>query len=231
MANIIHDSFEAGQSLKIGHHCVIDRDVRVGQNVTIGHFAVIEPDVVIGDNVSIGHRATLKSGTRIGDDSTFDDHCITTGACLLGRKVNIRTGAIISRSTIIEDFCFVGPGVITNHTKHVTHGRTDTVTDEQLLTTIGYGSIIGSQASLLAGIHIGPQSIVGGGSVVIKDLAGHAVYVGSPSHRLSDLPPGYQMDQPANAGSIYLTTEVLDLFVKYMPKLRLPAAAEALQSR
>jgi len=228
-SSIIHDSFVAGQALRIGHHCVVERDVRVGNRVTIGNFAIIEPDVVISDDVVLGHRVTLKSGTRIGAGSTFDDHCITTGACLMGRKVNVRTGAIVSKSTIIEDFCFIGPGVITNHTRHVTHGRGDAVPNEQLLTCIGYGSIIGSQASLLAGLCIGPQSIVGGGSVVVKDLEGHGVYVGSPCRRISDLPPGYRMQEPADAGKMYLNAEVLGLLRRYIPKLRLPPWAPGLE--
>jgi UDP-2-acetamido-3-amino-2,3-dideoxy-glucuronate N-acetyltransferase len=221
MTNIIHPSFKSGSNLKIGHFCVIEKDVVVGNNVIIGHSVTIEPDVIVMDNVKIGHKAVLKSGTRIADNSIFDDHCITTGACFIGKNVNVRTGAIVSKSTIIEDNCFIGPGVITNHTKHVTHARDATVKNVQLLTYISYASIIGSQASLLAGIHIGPQSIVGGGSVVIKDLGGYSVYVGSPCRKISDLPPGYRIDEPKNAGKMYMKNEILDLFKQYMPHLKL----------
>jgi len=156
------------------------------------------------------------------DNSIIDDHCITTGACYIGNNVNIRTGAIISRATIIEDYCFIGPGVITNHTKQVTHGRTENVPDVQLLTYIGYGTVIGSQASILAGVYIRPQTIIGGGTVVIKDLTEMGVYVGSPAVKKMDVPDNYLMHMPDNAGSMYLNNNVFEHFKSYMESLQLP---------
>ncbi len=196
-------------------------DFKHGSGLKMGHSLIIEPDVIVGDNVKLGHRVTLKSGTRMADNSILDDHCITTGACYIGKHVNIRTGAIISKSTILEDYCFVGPGVITNHTKNVVHGREGQLEHEQLLSYICFGSILGSQSSLLAGVYIGPQSIIGGGTVVVKDLPGHGVYVGSPARKLCDLPPGYMMEEPENVGKMYMTDEILGVLKKYMPQLRL----------
>ena len=126
----------------------ISKDFKHGSGLQIGELVIIEPEVIVGNNVKIGHRVTLKSGTIIKDNTIIDDHCITTGACIIGNHVNIRTGAIISKATIIEDYSFVGPGVITNHTKHVNHGRQDKVEDIQLLTYIGYGSVLGSRHPL-----------------------------------------------------------------------------------
>jgi len=199
---------------------LIDKNVTIGDNVRIGHFVIIEPDVVIQDNVKIGNKVTLKRGTHVASNSIVDDHCITTGACYIGVNVNIRTGAIISVSTIIEDDCFIGPGVITNHTKHVDHAR-PAVKSNKLLTYISYGSIIGSQASLLAGIHIGPQSIVGGGTVVTKSIEGHGVYVGSPCRRVADLPEAYNIKEPDMAGKMYMTDEILGTLKTYIPNLKI----------
>ena len=198
----------------------IAQDFKHGSNLKMGHAVIIEPDVIVMDNVRIGHRVTLKSGTRIGNNSIIDDHCITTGACYIGDNVNIRTTAVISKSTIIEDNSFIGPGVITNHTKHVTHAREKTLKNEQLLTYISWGSIIGSQASILAGIYIGPQSVIGGGSVVVKDIEGYGVYIGTPCRRLSDLPEGYQIEEPENAGRKYLVNDIIDHLKKFMPDLK-----------
>ena len=193
----------------------VENDFKHGKSLELGHSVIIESDVVVGDNVKIGHRVTLKPGTRVGDNSIIDDHCITTGACYIGKNVNVRTGAIISRATIIEDDCFIGPGVITNHTKHVTHARESQIEPEELITYVGFGSIIGSQASILAGVYIGSQTIIGGGSVVVKNLEGNGVYVGSPCRRISELPQGYAVLQPEKAGSMYLIDTVLDHLKKY----------------
>ncbi|WP_161635186.1 hypothetical protein [Desulfovermiculus halophilus] len=200
----------------------ISSDFICGENLNLGHDVIIEKDVRVGDNVKIGHRATLKSGTIIGDNTIFDDHCISTGACYIGNNVNIRTGAIISKSTIAEDYSFIGPGVITNHTKNVNHGRKDNIREVQLLTYIGYGSILGSQASILAGVTIAPLAIIGGGTVVVKNIAEEGVFVGFPAHRISSLPEEYKMDLPQNAGSMYMTKDILDHLKRYMPALLIP---------
>ncbi len=190
-----------------------------GDNLSIGQLVIIEPDVIVGNNVKIGHRVTLKSGTRIRDNSIIDDHCITTGACIIGNNVNIRTGAIISRATIIEDYVFIGPGVITNHTKNVIHGRPK-LQKQELLTNIGYGSIIGSQASLLAGINIEPQVIVGGGAVVVNNLETMNIYVGSPCKKLMKTPNHYIIEQPKNAGIMYMNdNNILNHLTNYMEHL------------
>jgi UDP-3-O-[3-hydroxymyristoyl] glucosamine N-acyltransferase len=201
----------------------ISKDFKYGKNLILGYNVIIEEDVQVGDNVKIGHRATLKSGTIIGNNSIFDDHCISTGACYLGNNVNVRTGAIISKATIVEDYVFIGPGVITNHTKNVNHGRKDKVKDTQLLTYLGYGSILGSQASILAGVTIAPLAIIGGGTVVVKSITEEGVFVGHPAQKKLVLPEEYRMVLPSDAGSMYLKKEILDHLKKYMPNLKLPA--------
>lgn len=197
----------------------IAKDFAHGSGLRIGEQVIIEPEVTVGDNVKIGHRVTLKSGTIIRDNSIIDDHCITTGACIIGSHVNIRTGAIISKSTIIEDYTFVGPGVVTNHTKHVSHGRQDRIADVQLLTYIGFGTILGSQVSVVAGVRIVPQVIVGAGAIVVRDLPESGVYVGFPARRISGLAEKYRMDEPQDSGRIYLEEKMLVHLQTYIPGL------------
>lgn len=200
--NYIHESFKHGSNFKIGNFCVI------------------EEDVIVGDNVKLGHYVMLKKGTRFGNNIDFADCCVTTGACWVGNNFAARTGAILSKSNIVEDNVFYGPGVVSNHTKHVSHMRPD-MRKEQLLTVLGYGSILGTQASLVAGVKIAPLAIVGGGAIVVKDLVEEGVYVGNPARRIMDLPEEYRLDLPSNAGDMYLTNEVFDHLMKYIPNLKI----------
>lgn len=191
-----------------------------GNNFQIGSYCIIEEDVVVGDNVKLGNYVMLKRGTHFGNSVDFADNCVTTGVCLLGNHVAVRTGAIISKANIIEDWCFIGPGVITNHTKKVIHGRVN-LKDEQLLTYIGYGSIIGSQVSILAGVFIAPLVVVGGGSTIVKDLLEQGVYFGAPCSKRTPLPDDYLMELPINAGKMYLSSRYLEYFQQYLPQLNL----------
>lgn len=193
----------------------------MGIDTRVGQYVIAGKDVYIGNDCKIGHRVTLKEGTIIKDHSIIDDHCCTTGACYIGENVNIRTGAIISKATIVEDWVYIGPGVITNHTKYVDHGRLSMV-KEFLLTYISYGSVIGSQCSIIAGIYIGPNSIIGAGSVITKDIEGDGIYFGNPVKRIKDIPEDWALkrfDTPGNIGEMYLSKEIEKHFSKYVPNL------------
>jgi len=197
----------------------ISETFKHGKNFKVGHYCVIEEDVIVGDNVILGHHVMLKKGTRFRNDVDFADYCVTTGACWVGNNVAFRTGAILSKSVIVEDNVFYGPGVVTNHTKHISHMRPN-MRKEQLLTIIGFGSIIGTQVSIVAGVKIAPLSIVGGGGVIVKDLNLPGVYVGNPVKRIMDTPDEYIIEIPDNAGSMYLTDEIINHLKKYIKHLK-----------
>jgi acetyltransferase-like isoleucine patch superfamily enzyme len=188
-----------------------------GKNFKTGHFCIIEDDVVVGDNVTLGHYVMLKSGTRLGNNIDFADKTCTTGACWIGDNVGVRTGAIISKANIICNGCFIGPGVITNHTKNVTHMH-PSIQPEQLITYIGPYSIIGSQVSILAGVYIAAQTIVGGGAVIVKNLDRSGIYIGSPAFRKYDIPQEYKLCLE-NSDKDYIPNYYIEHLKKYMPNL------------
>lgn len=221
---VIHPMASIGHRTRVGLFSVIEKGVSIGNNCAIGNHTQISTGVRIGNNVKIGNGVTLKTGTRIGDDSIVDDHCITTGACWIGDCVNVRTGAIISKATVIENFVFIGPGVVTNHTKHVGYGRPK-VNSVPLLTIIGFGAIIGSQVALVAGLEIAPLTIIGAGSVVTKNIEEPAIYAGNPLRRLKELPLEYVIDGPG-----WYPDEAVKHFERYMPELDISALREVCPS-
>lgn len=195
----------------------IDASFIHGSNFKCGKLCVIEPNAIVGNNVSLGNHVTLKSGTRFGDNVHFGDYCRTTGLSYLGNHVNVRTGATISRSVIVEDCAFIGPGVMTNHTKHVVHMRPH-LEAKQLITHIGYGAVIGSTVSMVAGVRIGDNVIIGAGALVTKDVLIPAIYVEGENRgkliKLSDLPKNYYLKKPSNYKE---HTFPKDMLRKYLP--------------
>jgi acetyltransferase-like isoleucine patch superfamily enzyme len=197
----------------------------IGSKFQHGYNCIIEDDVEIGDNVKLGHNVVLKSGTIIKNNVEIGDNCCTTGVCLIGNGVGIRTGAIVSKGVILEDYVFYGPGVVSNHTKHVLHGR-KSMLKEQFITYIGFGSVIGSQASLVAGVELDPLTIVGAAAVVTKSLKS-GVWVGAPAKWRGDIPKAYKaMDFPLDMGKMYKTREVLDHFARNLKHLEESAYVE-----
>ncbi len=152
-------------------------DFQHGSNFRHGHYCIIESDVIVGNNVSLGHYVLLKSGTRIYNDVELADYCKTTGLCIIGNNVMVRTGSCISKGVIIDDWAFIGAGVMTSHTKYIHHGRPE-MEQKQAITRIGYGAVIGSRANLSAGASIAVGAIVGYQSNVIRPLDNpNAIYL------------------------------------------------------
>ena len=185
-----------------------------GENFRCGENVIIEEGVIVGNDVKLGHNVTLKSGTRIMNDVALSDYVKTTGLCIIGNNVDARTGACISRSVILNDNAFIGPEVMTNHTKNIAHRRPH-LREFQLITKIGYGAVIGSDSSLVAGLTIGDNVVIAAGSNVYKDILELGTYGGNPLRKIKDLNPEYILEKPEN----YIDYEFdIELLRKYLPK-------------
>jgi len=184
-----------------------------GANFKCGENVIIEEDVVVGDNVKLGHNVTLKSGTKIMNDVDLADYVKTTGICIIGNGVSARTGACISKSVIINDNAFIGPGIMTNHTRNVMHKRN--LLEVQLITRIGYGAVIGSLSSLVAGLTIGDNVVIAAGSNVYKDILEAGIYGGNPVRKIRDIDPAFILKRPVNYKEYEFDQELLR---KYLPK-------------
>lgn len=53
-------------------------------------------------------------------------------------------------------------------------------------TYIGSNCVIGVRSIILPGVRIGNQSVVGGGSVVTKDIPAHCIFAGNPAKILKE---------------------------------------------
>jgi len=182
----------------------------------VGKYSVIEEDVKVGKNVTVGHHCTLKNGTIIGNNVNLGDYVKTTGLCYIGNNVNVRTDSCISKGVIVEDNVFVGGGVMSSHTRFPAHHRILLTKDigKQYISRIGYGSLIGSCVCLGAGVNIAPNTIVGYGSLVLKDIKECGVYVGKPAKKISEVPKGWCITQP----TLHPFTFSGRMLQKYLPK-------------
>ena len=189
-------------------------DFKRGTNFKCGTGCVFEPDVIVGNNVTLGHNVILKSGTRIGNDVVLGDNCCTTGVCKIGNHVRIRTGSCISKGVVVNDWVFIGAGIMSSHTKNVSHGR-PLMEPRQLVTNIGYGAVVGSRCNLMAGVQIAPGAIVGYDSNVTRTLdIPLSLWLGNPAAFVDFLKLEWRIDIPDD----YVPHEFdLKLLKKYLP--------------
>ncbi|MGY5875954.1 MAG: acyltransferase [Candidatus Thorarchaeota archaeon] len=159
---------------------------KTGENVFVSDTAVIYHDVEIGDNSKVFDFVVLREGTRIGKNSSIGNGVCGEPDITIGDFCSINTQSHLTGGIIVEDRVFFGPMVTTTNTRKISFGREYEVVREAPI--IKYGARIGGGATILAGITIGEQAMIGAGAVVTKDVPAKEVWVGNPARKLRDVP-------------------------------------------
>jgi acetyltransferase-like isoleucine patch superfamily enzyme len=148
------------------------RGIQIGPGVVFKHIETMH----FGDHVFIGAQAMIQG--------RFD------GTCKIGNNVWIGPQAYFdARSLVLEDFVGWGPGA-----KVLGSAHTGVPVEEPIIRTdlviqpvhVGYGADIGMNASILPGVTIGANAIVGAGAVVTHDVPAYAIAAGVPARILRD---------------------------------------------
>jgi UDP-2-acetamido-3-amino-2,3-dideoxy-glucuronate N-acetyltransferase len=145
----------------------------------------IAPDVKLGRNVRI-YGFTNLYGCEIGDDTKIGTFVEIQKGAKIGCRCKISSHTFICEGVTLEDEVFVGHGVMFTNDLFpratAPDGRLQTDSDWKCIPTlVKRGAAIGSNATLLCGITIGENAMIGAGSVVTKDVPPGAVVVGNPA--------------------------------------------------
>jgi acetyltransferase-like isoleucine patch superfamily enzyme len=148
----------------------------------------ISPDVRLGQDVKIFAFVNLY-GCEIGDECKIGAFVEITRGVKLGRRVKISSHTFICEGVTIEDEVFVGHNVsfINDRYPRSTNqdGSLQMPNDWKMEhTLIKRRASIGTGSTILCGITIGENAIVGAGSVVTHDVPDNAVVAGNPARIL-----------------------------------------------
>ena len=148
----------------------------------------IAPDVSLGEGVRI-HDFVNLYGCAIGDHTTIGTFVEIQKGAVVGKHCKIQSHTFICEGVVIEDNVFVGHGVMFINDRHPRATRADgsLQTEEDWTCTgtlVKRGASIGSNVTVLCGVTIGEDSLVGAGSVVTRDVPCGAVVAGNPARVL-----------------------------------------------
>ena len=156
-------------------------------------FQSIADDVKLGKDVKIFEFVNLY-GCEIGDETKIGAFVEIQKGARIGRRVKISSHTFICEGVAIEDHVFVGHGVTfinDPYPRAVTaDGALQTDRDWTVVpTVVRRGATIGSGATVLCGLEIGEDAIVGAGSVVTRDVPARTIVVGNPARVLREIAP------------------------------------------
>jgi len=139
-----------------------------GVNVKIGEGCAIWNYVVIGDNTTIGDNTVIGSFVDIGKD------------VIIGKNCNIQAHVTISNGCVLGDNVFIAPNTSLLNDKYP---KSPFMTPP----VIKAGAAIGGGVTILPNVVIGEKAVIGGGSVVTKDVPQKTVVAGCPAKKVMTL--------------------------------------------
>jgi UDP-2-acetamido-3-amino-2,3-dideoxy-glucuronate N-acetyltransferase len=150
----------------------------VDESVFIHPTALVESDDV-GAGTRVWAFAHILAGAVVGAKCKIGDHAFIESGATLGDRVTVKNGCLIWHGVHIGDEVFLGPNVVfTNDLRP--RVRFQTGPDDWLETEVRAGASLGANSTILCGLTIGENALVGAGSVVVKDVPSHALVVGNP---------------------------------------------------
>jgi len=147
-------------------------------------FRLID-DVTFGLDVQVGPFTNLY-GCTILDQSRIGPFVEIQRGVTIGARCKIQSHSFICEGVRIEDEVFVGHGVVFVNDKFpratTERGELQQGDDWELYETlISRRASIGSGATILGGVTVGPEAIVGAGAVVTRDVPAGTIVAGVPA--------------------------------------------------
>ena len=132
----------------------------IGTNTRIWQFSVVFKNAVIGNNCNICAHTLVENDVSIGNN------------------VTIKSGVYVWDGITIEDDVFIGPCVTFTNDKQP---RSKQYPESFLRTIIKKGASVGANSTILPGVTLGENCMVGAGAVVTKSVPDNAVVIGNPA--------------------------------------------------
>ena len=148
-------------------------------------YQLIADDVILGENVRIFGHVNLY-GCTIGKNTKIGAFVEIQKNAKIGCNCKISSHTFICEGVTIDDDVFVGHNVTFINDKYpratTRTGQMQTEDDWKVIPTmVKKGTSIGSSSTIMCGVTIGENSIIGAGSVVTKDVPDNVIVAGVPA--------------------------------------------------
>ena len=151
--------------------------------------ADVDPLAQLGPGTTVWHLAQVREHARLGEGCIIGRGAYIGTGVVLGRNVKVQNHALVYEPAVVGDNAFIGPAVVFTNDRNPRSTAPDGTRKsgddwDAVGVTVGVGASIGARSVVLGGVHIGDWSMVGAGSVVLRDVPAHGLVVGNPGRQV-----------------------------------------------
>ena len=156
--------------------------------------AIIELGAALGEGTRVWAFVHILSGARIGADCNICDHVFIENDVVVGDRVTIKSGVQLWDGARIGDDVFIGPNATFTNDRFP---RSKQYPVAFLPIIVKAGASIGANATLLPGVVVERNAMVGAGAVVTRNVPSNAIVVGNPARIVGYVPTHEQGYSPS----------------------------------
>ena len=142
---------------------------------------IIDSNVKVGKNTKIWHWTHISNGARIGKNCTIGQNVFIGNNVIIGNDVKIQNNVSVYEGVTLENKVFCGPSVVFTNVKFPVSNK-KVLKKDYKKTIVKKGATLGANSTIICGITIGENSLVGAGSVVTKNVQKNLVIIGNPAY-------------------------------------------------
>lgn len=132
----------------------------------------------VGSGTKVWAFAHVLPGAMIGKDCNICDNVFIENDVIIGDRVTLKCGVQVWDGITLEDDVFVGPNA--TFTNDI-FPRSKMYPEKFSRTIVQKGASLGANSTILPGLTIGSNAMIGAGAVVTKSVPSYAIVVGNPA--------------------------------------------------
>jgi len=131
----------------------------------------------IPESTNIWQFCVVLPGAKIGENCNICSHCFIENDVVVGNRVTVKCGVQLWDGITLEDDVFVGANVTFINDRFPRSKQPFAL----LPIVVKKGASIGAGCTILGGVTIGEDAMIGAGSVVTRDVPAGELWLGNPA--------------------------------------------------
>lgn len=184
----IYDNVVIGDDSEVGGYCELGvaNQHSAGETLVIGGRALIRSHSifyeasVFGEQLITGHRVTVREKTTAGANLQIGTLTDIQGSCRIGDYVRMHSNVHIGQHSTIGDYVWIFPFVVLTNDPHPPSEVMRGVTIEDY-------AVIATMTTILPGVKVGKNALIGAHSLLGSDAQPGKIYAGKASEERGDV--------------------------------------------